>query len=79
MYVCVGGSGEAPITPDDIYATFVKYVERRIPIIPWCEAPLQSETEEILSPLVAMNKAGFLTINSQVDLGWCFVVVIVWW
>lgn len=57
--------GEAPVTPQDVFEIFAKYVEGKIPIIPWCENPLQAETEEISSPLAAMNRSGILTINSQ--------------
>lgn len=57
--------GEAPISLGDVYEVFASYVEGRIPVTPWCETPLHSETRVILSPLAAMNRAGFLTINSQ--------------
>lgn len=57
--------GEAPITPQDIYEVFAQYIEGRIPITPWCESNLQKETKLIASPLVDMNRNGFLTINSQ--------------
>lgn len=57
--------GEAPIVPADVYEIFALYIEGRIPIIPWCESPLQAETQPITSPLSRINRAGFLTINSQ--------------
>lgn len=62
---CLAMWGEAPISASEIHEVFARYVERRIPIIPWCESPLHTETEIITSPLAAMNRAGFLTINSQ--------------
>jgi len=73
FYRPVGGSkedrlamwGEAPLTPEEIFEVFASYVEGKIPIIPWCETPLHTETSVISSPLSAMNRAGFLTINSQ--------------
>ena len=52
-----------------MYDVFAKYVKGEIPFLPWCEVPLQAETTTISSDLVAINKAGFLTINSQVRLG----------
>jgi methylenetetrahydrofolate reductase (NADPH) len=57
--------GDGPITPQDIYEVFAKYVEGRIPILPWCETATADETVDISSPLAAFNRAGFLTINSQ--------------
>jgi methylenetetrahydrofolate reductase (NADPH) len=57
--------GMAPIVPNDIYETFAKYIEGRIPVLPWCETPLQPETSLVANPLVAFNRAGLLSINSQ--------------
>ena len=44
---------------------FAKYVEGRIPILPWCETTTAEETTSISSSLAEFNRAGFLTINSQ--------------
>jgi methylenetetrahydrofolate reductase (NADPH) len=57
--------GEAPITPADIFDVFAKYVEGRIPILPWCESALSGETVPLTSKLASINRAGFLSINSQ--------------
>lgn len=57
--------GENPRTPQDIYEVFARYVEGSIPHIPWCEMPLQPESFLIQSQLASLNRAGFLTINSQ--------------
>ena len=57
--------GDAPICAQDIHDVFAAYVEHKIPIIPWCESPLQAETGTISASLVNMNKSGFMTINSQ--------------
>lgn len=57
--------GDAPICPQDVHEVFAAYIERKIPIIPWCETPLQDETGTICSVLVSMNQSGFMTINSQ--------------
>lgn len=57
--------GNNPKTPQDIYEVFARYVEGGIPHIPWCETPLQPESYLIQSQLATLNRAGFLTINSQ--------------
>ncbi len=57
--------GEAPTEPSDVCEVFAKFVEGKIPILPWCETPTQAETHIISAPLAAFNRAGFLTINSQ--------------
>lgn len=57
--------GNNPTTPQDIYEVFARYVEGGIPHIPWCETPLQPESYLIQSQLASLNRAGFLTINSQ--------------
>jgi methylenetetrahydrofolate reductase (NADPH) len=45
--------------------TFARYVEGRVPRLPWCEATLLPETSIISLNLACINRAGFLTINSQ--------------
>ncbi len=57
--------GEAPITPSDVYEVFALYISGKIPIIPWCESTLQAETMPLCEKLSSINRAGFLTINSQ--------------
>lgn len=57
--------GEAPLHPEEIFEVFAKFVEGTLPILPWCEAAPISETSMISSPLAAINRSGFLTINSQ--------------
>ena len=57
--------GEAPITPQDVYEVFASYIEGKIPLLPWCEVELHLETTAISSILALLNRAGFLTINSQ--------------
>jgi len=57
--------GEAPLEEGEVFEAFAKYVRRQIPLLPWCEVPLQAETGTICTDLVNINKAGFLTINSQ--------------
>jgi methylenetetrahydrofolate reductase (NADPH) len=57
--------GESPATANDVYEVFARYVEGKIPYIPWCETPLQPESFLIQAQLSRLNRAGFLTINSQ--------------
>lgn len=57
--------GYNPTKPQDVYDVFAAYVEGKIPHIPWCETPLQAESFVIQKELLEINKAGFLTINSQ--------------
>jgi len=60
-----GMLGQNPREYKDIYEVFARYVEGAIPHIPWCETPLQPESFLIQSQLAQLNRAGFLTINSQ--------------
>ena len=57
--------GHSPTSPTDVYEVFARYVENKVPHIPWCETPLQPESYLIQTQLAALNRAGFLTINSQ--------------
>jgi methylenetetrahydrofolate reductase (NADPH) len=57
--------GDHPTEPKDVYEVFARYIEGKIPVIPWCETPLQPESFLIQAQLAQLNRAGFLTINSQ--------------
>jgi len=57
--------GEAPVTHSDVHNVFALYVGGKIPILPWCETPLQEETSTIQDTLCSLNRSGLLTINSQ--------------
>lgn len=57
--------GSNPTKSEDVYEVFALYIEGKIPHIPWCEATLQPESFLIQTKLAALNRAGFLTINSQ--------------
>lgn len=54
-----------PTTVRDIANTFVKYLDQEIDSLPWSESPLTGEADAIRADLVALNKRGLLTINSQ--------------
>ena len=57
--------GFSPKNDQDVYEVFAKYVEGKIPYLPWCDTPLQPESIKIEKELAGLNRAGFLTINSQ--------------
>ena len=44
---------------------FAGYVEGKVDRLPWCETALHAETTPLTLALARMNRAGFLTINSQ--------------
>ncbi|KAK8167736.1 methylenetetrahydrofolate reductase-like protein [Phyllosticta citrichinensis] len=55
----------SPKSVQDVADAFVKYVERKLDSLPWSEQPITSEADELKDDLVALNKRGLLTINSQ--------------
>jgi methylenetetrahydrofolate reductase (NADPH) len=57
--------GDEPKQPQDVYEVFARYVEGRVPHIPWCETTLQPESFLIQNELAKLNRAGLLTVNSQ--------------
>lgn len=57
--------GQNPTKPQDIYEVFAKYVEGKVPHLPWCETALKPESFTIQGQLASLNRAGFLSINSQ--------------
>ncbi|CAG8960999.1 hypothetical protein HYFRA_00002539 [Hymenoscyphus fraxineus] len=54
-----------PASVSDIANLFVKYLDQGIESLPWSEAPISSEADVIKTDLIALNKRGLLTINSQ--------------
>ena len=57
--------GRNPTRPEHVHEVFALYVEGRIPHIPWCETPLQPESFLIQDSLARINRAGYLSVNSQ--------------
>ncbi|KNC53226.1 methylenetetrahydrofolate reductase [Thecamonas trahens ATCC 50062] len=57
--------GEAPKTIADLAAVFVAFCEGRIRALPWISDALADETTVIADDLIALNRAGVFTINSQ--------------
>lgn len=48
-----------------VYEIFARYLEGRVPRLPWCENSLAAETNVIRDELARLNRSGLLTINSQ--------------
>ena len=54
-----------PQTPEDVFEIFAKFCSGEIDSFPWVDGELQAETTRISEELVALNRLGYLTINSQ--------------
>lgn len=54
-----------PTSLEDVTEVFVKFCKGAIHSFPWVDGDIQSETQRISDELVALNTAGYLTINSQ--------------
>ncbi|CRK21287.1 hypothetical protein BN1723_012315, partial [Verticillium longisporum] len=54
-----------PQTVQDIATLFVRYLRNEIDCLPWSESPLTNEADPIREDLIALNKRGIITINSQ--------------
>ena len=54
-----------PKTVADIAKTFMRFVEKDLETLPWSESAITSESDSIQENLVALNRRGLLTINSQ--------------
>ena len=70
MLVCcpwtVADASQAGSCGDCLGTDTLAFIEGEIDMLPWNEMEaLQLETEHIKAELVSLNKAGYLTINSQ--------------
>ena len=54
-----------PASVQDVADLFVRYLNQELDSLPWSESPLSNEADSIKDDLVALNKRGILTINSQ--------------
>lgn len=54
-----------PKSVKDVATVFANFCSGKINWLPWCEMPIQIETNRIVSQLVSMNERGYFTINSQ--------------
>jgi methylenetetrahydrofolate reductase (NADPH) len=61
----IWGDAESLVSDKDVCEVFARYLEGSVPQLPWCDQPLLSETSPIRERLVALNRHGFCTINSQ--------------
>lgn len=57
--------GEVYTSHRDVWDVFAGYVEGKVPRLPWCEVALHPETTPMSAALSRLNRAGFLSINSQ--------------
>jgi len=54
-----------PKSIKDVADIFLRYLEQKLDSLPWSEAPLTREADSIRDDLIALNKRGLITINSQ--------------
>ncbi|KAF7728077.1 hypothetical protein EC973_006715 [Apophysomyces ossiformis] len=54
-----------PTTEDDVVSIFSRYCLGQVGFLPWCSHELEPESANIRHRLAAVNKLGYLTINSQ--------------
>lgn len=59
--------GESPQHEQEIYEVFANYIAGNPSVnrLPWCMQAVHLETGRIRDQLIEMNRAGFLTVNSQ--------------
>jgi methylenetetrahydrofolate reductase (NADPH) len=54
-----------PTSMDDVASLFVEYIRGNLTCLPWCDCPLQGESNVLKERLLTLNTNGYLTINSQ--------------
>lgn len=54
-----------PEKASDITALFERYINGQLSSLPWCEEPLQTETDSIRQQLSELNRNGYWTVGSQ--------------
>lgn len=59
--------GKSPTTTEEIGDVFIKYLDRQIDHLPWCDN-LETETTRIIPQLKTLCKRGYWTINSQPEM-----------
>eukprot|EP01123_Difflugia_compressa_P000318 TRINITY_DN10405_c0_g1_i1.p1 TRINITY_DN10405_c0_g1~~TRINITY_DN10405_c0_g1_i1.p1 ORF type:complete len:593 (+),score=128.76 TRINITY_DN10405_c0_g1_i1:92-1870(+) len=55
----------SPKSEEEVFKVFISYLKGDICRLPWNDASLADESASISKELLAINEAGFLTINSQ--------------
>jgi methylenetetrahydrofolate reductase (NADPH) len=54
-----------PQTEQEVFEVFARFCAGKLDFFPWVDGEIQEETQRISDQLVALNRAGYLTINSQ--------------
>lgn len=54
-----------PKSVKDVADIFIRFLQKDLKSLPWSETPITSESEEIQSELIDLNRRGLLTITSQ--------------
>ncbi len=54
-----------PQTEQDVFEVFANFCSGKLNVFPWADGDLAEETSRISLQLTALNRAGYLTINSQ--------------
>jgi len=54
-----------PRTEQDVFEVFTRFCAGKLDFFPWVDGEIQEETRRISEQLVTLNRAGYLTINSQ--------------
>ncbi|QLG71287.1 hypothetical protein HG535_0B03260 [Zygotorulaspora mrakii] len=57
-----------PKTVEDIARLVIRYLERDLNCLPWCDVALNNEVDVILEDLISLNQNLIITINSQPQL-----------
>lgn len=54
-----------PTTVQDITRLFERYITGDLSSLPWCDEPLQTESDTIQQHLTQFNRQGYWTVGSQ--------------
>jgi len=54
-----------PTEEQDVFEVFARFCAGKLDVFPWVDGEIQEETRRISEQLVTLNRAGYLTINSQ--------------
>ncbi len=58
-----------PQVAEDVFEVFARFCAGKLDSFPWVDGEIQEETGRISVELEALNRAGYLTINSQPPVG----------
>lgn len=54
-----------PTKAEDVTELFIRYIQGKLDNLPWCDEPLQTETDMIQQQLTQINRSGYWTVGSQ--------------